>query len=221
MHGGDSPLQVMYRIDGSSDLEEAELGHLEGYRGSRPVRVGNRAATQLQLDIYGEILDSIYIVEQQALRGRGELISYDEWHRVTGVVDWLCAHWQEPDEGIWEVRSGRQRFTYSRIMCWVAIDRAIRMASTRGLPADLLLWGETRNRVFAWVMERGWSARRQAFVQSENSEVLDASLLLMPLVHFIAPTDPRWISTLDAIGRETRFRQPGVPLRSPRPHLTA
>jgi GH15 family glucan-1,4-alpha-glucosidase len=199
---GDSSLQIMYGIDGSSDLEEVELGHLEGYRGSRPVRVGNRAATQLQLDIYGEILDSIYTAEQEALRGRGELISYDEWHLLTGLVDWLCAHWQEPDEGIWEVRSGRQRFTYSRLMSWVAIDRAIRIASARGLPADLLLWGETRNQIFAWIMERGWSARRQAFVQAEGSEVLDASLLLMPLVHFIAPTDPRWISTLDAIGRD-------------------
>jgi GH15 family glucan-1,4-alpha-glucosidase len=201
-HGGYSPLQVMYRIDGSSDLEEVELGHLEGYRGSRPVRVGNGAATQLQLDIYGEILDSIYTAEQQALSGRGELIAYDDWHLVTGLVDWLCAHWQEPDEGIWEVRSGRQRFTYSRLMSWVAVDRAIRIASARGLPANLLLWGETRNKIFAWIMERGWSARRQAFVQAENSEVLDSSVLLMPLVHFIAPTDPRWLSTLDAISRE-------------------
>jgi GH15 family glucan-1,4-alpha-glucosidase len=199
---GESPLQVMYRIDGSSDLQEVELAHLEGYRGSRPVRVGNGAARQLQLDIYGEILDSIYTAEQQALSGRGELIAYDDWHRVTGLVDWLCAHWQEPDEGIWEVRSGRQRFTYSRLMSWVAVDRAIRIAYDRGLPANLILWGETRNQIFAWIMERGWSARRQAFVQAEDSEVLDASVLLMPLVHFISPTDPRWLSTLEAIGRE-------------------
>src|SRR4029453_1599319 len=131
---------IMYRIDGSSDLEEAELGHLEGYRGSRPVRVGNPPATQPQLDIYGEILDSIYTAEQQALRGSGELISYDEWHLLAGLVDWLCAPWEEPVEGIWEVPSGRQRFTYSRLMSWVAIDRAIRIAPARGLPADLLLW---------------------------------------------------------------------------------
>jgi GH15 family glucan-1,4-alpha-glucosidase len=199
---GDSPLQVMYRIDGSSDLDERELDHLEGYRGSRPVRVGNRAATQLQLDIFGELLDAVYIAEQQALAGRGRFISYDDWQVLARLVDWLCAHWQQPDEGIWEVRSGRRRFTHSALMCWVAIDRAIRIAQSRGLPGDLVRWLETRNQIFAWIMERGWSQRRQAFVQAEGSEVLDASLLLMPLVHFIAPTDPRWLSTLDAIGDE-------------------
>jgi GH15 family glucan-1,4-alpha-glucosidase len=199
---GDSPLQIMFRIDGSSDLEELELTHLEGYRGSRPVRIGNRAATQLQLDVYGELFDSIYLSEQQARRGRGELISYDDWQGLARLVDWLCAHWQQPDEGIWEIRNGRKRFTYSALMCWVAIDRAIRIAASRGFPADLIRWTETRDAIFAWIMTRGWSERRQAFVQSEDSEVLDASLLLMPLVHFIAPTDPRWLSTLDAIGKE-------------------
>jgi len=200
--GGDSPLQLMYRIDGGSDLDELELSHLEGYRGSRPVRVGNRAATQFQLDIYGELFDSIYLAEQQALAGRGELISYDDWQGLAVLINWLCAHWQQPDEGIWEVRNGRKLFTYSRLMCWVAIDRAIRIALGRGLPADLIRWTETRNLIFTWIMERGWSERRQAFVQAEDSEALDASLLLMPLVHFVAPTDPRWLSTLNAIGRE-------------------
>jgi GH15 family glucan-1,4-alpha-glucosidase len=199
---GDSPLQIMFRIDGSSDLEELELTHLEGYRGSRPVRIGNRAATQMQLDIYGELFDSIYLSEQQARTGRGELISYDDWRGLARLVDWLCAHWQQPDEGIWETRNGRKRFTYSALMCWVAIDRAIRIAANRGFPADLIRWTETRDAIFAWIMSRGWNERRQAFVQSEDSEVLDASLLLMPLVHFIAPTDPRWLSTLDAIGEE-------------------
>jgi len=147
-------------------------------------------------------LDSIYLAEQQALAGRGELISYDDWKGLAGLIDWVCTHWQQPDEGIWEVRNGRKRFTYSRLMCWVAIDRAIRIALGRGLPADLIRWTETRNLIFTWIMERGWSERRQAFVQAEDSEALDASLLLMPLVHFIAPTDPRWLSTLNAIGRE-------------------
>ena len=199
---GDSPLQLMYRIDGGSDLEELELDHLEGYRGSRPVRIGNRAANQFQLDIYGELLDSIYVAERQARAGRGEFISFDDWRGLAGLIDWICDHWQQPDEGIWEVRSGRKRFTYSRLMCWVAIDRAMRIALGRGLPADLLRWTETRDRIFAWIMERGWSERRQAFVQADDVEALDASLLLMPLVHFIAPTDPRWLSTLNAIGRE-------------------
>jgi GH15 family glucan-1,4-alpha-glucosidase len=195
-----SPLQVMYRVDGGTDLDEQELAHLEGYRGSRPVRVGNRAATQLQLDIYGELLDSIYLFELQALKARGELIPYDDWRALAPLVDWVCQHWHEPDEGIWEIRKGRRRFTYSRLMCWVAIDRAIRIAVKRALPCDLVQWIETRNAIFAWIMERGWSEERQAFVQAEGSPVLDASLLLMPLVHFISPTDPRWLSTLDAIG---------------------
>jgi GH15 family glucan-1,4-alpha-glucosidase len=199
---GESPLQIMYRIDGSSDLDERELDHLEGYRGSRPVRIGNGAATQLQLDVYGELFDSIYISERQALAGRGELIGYDDWRALTPLVDWLCEHWQEPDEGIWETRGGPQRFTHSRLMSWVAVDRAVRIAAERGLPANLPRWIATRDEIFAWIMRRGWNERRQAFVQAEGSDVLDASLLLMPLVHFIAPTDPRWLSTLEAISSE-------------------
>jgi GH15 family glucan-1,4-alpha-glucosidase len=189
----------MYRIDASSDLREHELDHLEGYRGSRPIRIGNRAGGQLQLDVYGELFDSIYIAERQALAGRGELLAYDDWLSLAPLIDWLCEHWQEPDEGIWETRGGRRRFTHSRLMSWVAIDRAVRIARDRGLPADIPRWIETRDRIFAWIMERGWSERRRAFVQAEDSDVVDASLLLMPLVHFIAPTDPRWLSTLDAI----------------------
>jgi GH15 family glucan-1,4-alpha-glucosidase len=199
---GGSPIQIMYRIDGDREVDEQELAHLEGYRGSRPVRIGNGAAGQLQLDTYGELIDSIYISEQQALAGHGELISYDDWQRLETLVNWLCEHWQQPDEGIWETRGGRRRFTYSRLMCWVAMDRAIRIAVTRGFPADLTRWIDTRNAIFAWIMKRGWSERRRAFVQAEDSEVLDASLLLMPLVHFIAPTDPRWLSTLEAIRSE-------------------
>jgi GH15 family glucan-1,4-alpha-glucosidase len=196
------PLDVMYTIDGERSLKERELGHLEGYRGSRPVRIGNDAASQLQLDIYGELLDSIYLAERQALQGHGELIGYDDWMNLAPLIDWVCERWEDPDEGIWETRGGPKRFTHSRVMCWVAIDRAMRIATNRGLPADLARWTRARDDIFAWVMTRGWSERRQAFVQAEGSEVLDASLLLMPLVHFIAPTDPRWLSTLRAIGNE-------------------
>jgi len=192
----------MYRVDGASSPDEQALEHLEGYRSSRPVRIGNGAATQLQLDIYGELLDAIYIAEQQALSGHGELIAYDDWRSLASLIEWLCAHWHDPDQGIWETRGGPKRFTHSRLMSWVAIDRAIRVARRRGLPADLPRWSTTRDEIFAWIMERGWNEERQAFVQAEDSDVLDASLLLMPLVHFIAPTDPRWLSTLDAIGRE-------------------
>jgi GH15 family glucan-1,4-alpha-glucosidase len=197
--GGGPMLQVLYGIDPHSQLVEQRLDHLEGYRGSRPVRIGNAAAGQLQLDIYGGLLDALHIAEQSGSR---RLLPYDAWRAVARTVDWVCEHWQEPDEGIWEVRNGRRRFTYSRLMCWVALDRAIRIAVRRGLPAPVARWVTQRDAIYLWIMERGWSDRRRAFVQSEDSDALDASLLLMPLVHFVAPADPRWLSTLDAIGRE-------------------
>jgi GH15 family glucan-1,4-alpha-glucosidase len=196
------PLHLLYRVDGTTSLTEETLDHLDGYRGSRPVRIGNGAATQLQLDIYGELLDSIYIYEQLARDGRGQLLPYDEWQEIARHLDWLCDHWNQPDDGIWEVRSGRRRFTYSRLMCWVAFDRAIRIATGRALPANTARWTAERDAIFAWIMQHAWNEKRRAFVQHDRSDVLDASLLLMPLVHFIAPTDPRWISTLDAIGDE-------------------
>jgi GH15 family glucan-1,4-alpha-glucosidase len=201
--GQDStPLSPLYRVDGSRDMTEETLDHLEGYRGSRPVRIGNGASRQLQLDLYGELLDSIYIYEQLARDGRGPFLSYAEWQKITLHIDWLCGHWDRPDEGIWEVRSGRRNFTFSRLMCWVAFDRSIRIATSRGLPADVPRWTAARDAVFTWVMEHGWNERRGAFVQHDETDMLDASLLLMPLVHFVAPTDPRWLSTLDAIGEE-------------------
>jgi GH15 family glucan-1,4-alpha-glucosidase len=194
---GDGPLQIMYGIDGRPDLQEIELDHLEGYRGSRPVRVGNGASTQLQLDIYGELIDSVYLYNKY-----GEPISYDEWQALAAIVDWVCENWNRPDEGIWEVRGGRQHFTYSRLMCWVAIERAIRMARQRGLPCDMVRWLQVRDAITQQVMERGWHPQRGAFVQHYDTDVLDASVLLMPLIKFIAPRDPRWLSTLDAIGDE-------------------
>ena len=194
---GDGPLQIMYCVDGRPDLEELELDHLEGYRGSGPVRVGNGAATQLQLDIYGELIDSVYLYNKY-----GQPISYDDWSALVGIVDWICDNWDRPDEGIWEVRGGRQHFTYSRMMCWVAIERAIRMARQRGLPADLNRWRDQRDAITQQIMDRGWHPQRNAFVQHYDTDVLDASVLLMPLIKFIAPRDPRWLSTLDAIGEE-------------------
>jgi pentatricopeptide repeat protein len=197
---GDLPLRPLYRVDGTRPGEEIVLDHFEGYRGSGPVRVGNAAADQLQLDVYGELVDALYLYEQLALDGRGQLVSYDDWQRVTRHLDWLCCHWQLPDEGIWEVRNGRREFTFSRLMSWVALDRAIRIATDRGLPTDTTRWARTRDRIYRWIMEHGWNAERGTFVQHAGSDVLDASLLLMPLVHFVAPTDPRWLATLDAIG---------------------
>jgi GH15 family glucan-1,4-alpha-glucosidase len=197
-----TPLSPLFRIDGSWDVTERILDHLEGYRGARPVRIGNAAADQLQLDLYGEILDAIYVYELLAREGRGQFLPYEGWQEIARHVDWLCSHWDQPDEGIWEVRSGRRNFTFSRLMSWVAFDRSIRIATARGLPADLARWTTARDATFAWIMEHGWNATRQAFVQHDDTDLLDASLLLMPLVHFVAPTDPRWLSTLDAIGAE-------------------
>jgi GH15 family glucan-1,4-alpha-glucosidase len=191
------PLQVLYAIDGACQLTEQLLEHLEGYRGSAPVRVGNCAATQLQLDIYGEVVDSIYLYNKY-----GNPISYDAWEDLSGIVDWVSENWDQADEGIWETRGGRKQFTSSRLMCWVALERALRIATQRGLPANRDQWGRERDRIHRQIMARGWHEHRRAFVQHCHADVLDASLLLMPLVKFIAPTDPRWLSTLEAISDE-------------------
>jgi GH15 family glucan-1,4-alpha-glucosidase len=191
------PLKIMYRVDGSSDLHEENLEHFKGYLDSRPVRIGNGASSQLQLDIYGEMMDSLYLADTQGLR-----VGHPGWTHLRGVLDWLCEHWDQPEEGIWETRGGQQPFTYGRLMSWVAMDRAIRIANNHGLPADLPRLTATRDAIYRQIMEKGWNAKRGAFVQHYNTDVLDASLLLMPLVGFIAPTDPMWLSTLRAIDRE-------------------
>ena len=195
--GPGGPLQIMYGIDGRKELTEFEHPTWSGYRDSHPVRIGNAAADQRQLDIYGELIDSIYLYNKY-----GMPISYDTWENVRRIVDWLCENWDQADEGIWETRGGQKDFTYSRLMSWVAVERAIRMNRARGLPGDIVGWLGERDRIYNQIMKKGWSEDRQAFVQHYGSDVLDASILLMPLVLFIAPTDPRWLSTLDAIGDE-------------------
>jgi GH15 family glucan-1,4-alpha-glucosidase len=194
--GNTGPLQLMYGIDGRADLTEVTLDHLEGYRGSRPVRIGNAAHGQLQLDIYGELMDAVYLYNKYV-----QPVGYDAWVNLRGLVDWLCDNWKQPDEGIWEVRGGRKHFVFSKLMCWVALDRSLRLADKRSFPADRARWLKVRDEIYEEVMAKGWSPRLRTFVQSYGSESLDASNLLMPLVFFMAPNDPRMLSTLDAIRR--------------------
>jgi GH15 family glucan-1,4-alpha-glucosidase len=195
--GAGGPLNIMYRVVGSSDLTEEILPHWEGYRGSSPVRIGNGAADQLQLDIYGEAIDSIYFGDRLGLEA-----GHEGWRRLSELLDWLVDNWNQPEEGIWETRGGRQDFTYGRLMSWVALDRGIRLADRHGRPAPLDRWRAERNAIYNQIMDVGWSEERQAFVQHSKTNVLDASLLRMSSVGFISPTDPMWLSTLDAMDRE-------------------
>ncbi len=195
--GSGGPLNIMYRVDGSSDLSEETLSHWEGYRGSRPVRIGNGAADQLQLDIYGEAIDSIYRADEHGLQA-----GYRGWRRICDLLDWLTDNWNQPEEGIWETRGGRQNFTYGRLMSWVALDRGIRLADRHGRPAPLERWRRERDAIYEQVMQAGWSDARQAFVQHSATDVLDAALLRMTSVGFISARDPMWTSTLEAMERE-------------------
>ncbi len=188
------PLRIMYRVDGSSDLDEEILGHLEGWRGAKPVRIGNGAADQLQLDIYGEALDAMALADS-----RGLFLAHQGWLAVSEMIDWLADHWDQPDEGIWETRGGRKDFTYGRFQSWIALDRAIRLAEHHGRPANLERWTMERDRVYHQIMERGWNPKVKAFTQHYESDVLDSSLLMMPLQGFISPKDPMWLSTLRAM----------------------
>ncbi len=190
---GLGPLRVLYDIDGNTP-EEIELDHLRGHLDSKPVRVGNAAAEQLQLDIYGDLIDSVYLFNKY-----GAGISYDAWSDVSYVIGWVVDNWQRDDAGMWEVRDGDRANTTSRLMCWVALERAIRIARQRGLPADLVTWSRVRDEIYHRIMTACWNAELQTFTRFEDDDTLDAGVLLMPMVKFISPIDPRFLSTLAAI----------------------
>jgi GH15 family glucan-1,4-alpha-glucosidase len=195
--GPSGPLKIMYRVDGTSDLTEETLDQLDGWRGSRPVRIGNGAADQLQLDIYGEAMDALALADAD-----GVLLTHQSWLQMASSIDWLCEHWDQPDEGIWETRGGRKDFVYGRIQAWVALDRAVKLARGRARPASVDRWIAERDAVYNQIFERGWNAKIGGFTQYYGSEVLDSSLLMMPMQGLISPRDPMWLSTLRAIDRE-------------------
>jgi GH15 family glucan-1,4-alpha-glucosidase len=191
-------LQTMYGIDGRRRLSEETLDHWEGYKGSKPVRVGNAAYKQLQLDIYGEVMDSVYIYNKYR-----NPISSMFWNDLRRLAGWVSENWNRQDCGIWEVRGQRRHFVYSKIMCWVALDRALRIAQKRSLPAEYVRWTRIRDQIYEQILQHGWNERRQAFVQSFGAKALDASDLIMPLVFFLAANDPRMIKTIEAISQST------------------
>jgi GH15 family glucan-1,4-alpha-glucosidase len=193
----DRGLQVLYAIDGNPEVPESVLDHLDGYKGSRPVRVGNSAAGQLQLDIYGELMDSVYLYDKH-----GRPIGYELWEALGRQLDWLEKHWQQPDDGLWESRGGRKRSTYSAVMAWVAFERAIRIGRQRGMPAPIAHWRSLANSCYQTVQREGWNPGRQAYGQYLGGTKLDASLLMMPLVKFTSPVDRRFLATLDRISEE-------------------
>jgi GH15 family glucan-1,4-alpha-glucosidase len=188
------PLQVMYSLGGEQNLEEISLEDLSGYENSRPVRIGNAAHKQLQLDIYGEMMDSIYLGNKY-----GTPISHAGWQEVCRLLDWLGANWRRPDEGIWEVRGGAKEFLHSRVMCWVAFDRGLRLAHKRSLSAPLDIWQRTRDEIRHDVFTNFWSDKLKSFVQAKGTENLDAAAFLMPMMRFISPVDPMWLSTMSAL----------------------
>ena len=194
-----APGAVVFTIEGDTQLPEQTLEHWEGYRGSRPVRIGNAAVSQFQGDIYGELMDAFYLSNKYV-----SPTSYDVWVKVRNRLEWICENWHLPDAGIWEMRNRQEHFVYSKVMNWVALDRGIRLAEKRALPADRTKWARERDRIYEEVMTQGWNEKRHAFTQFYGSEDLDASLLIMPLVFFMAPTDPRMISTINAILKNPR-----------------
>ena len=194
-----APGGVVFTIAGENQLPEQTLDHWEGYRGSAPVRIGNAAVVQFQGDIYGELMDAFYLSNKYV-----SPTSYDVWVKIRNRLEWICENWQLPDAGIWEMRNRQEHFVYSKVMNWVALDRGLRLADKRALPADRAKWMRERDKIYEEVVAKGWNEKRHAFTQFYGSEDLDASLLIMPLVFFMAPNDPRMIGTINAIHKNPR-----------------
>jgi GH15 family glucan-1,4-alpha-glucosidase len=194
-----TPGPVVFTIEGDNQLPEQTLDHWEGYRGSAPVRIGNDAVSQFQGDIYGELMDAFYLSNKYV-----SPTSYDVWVKIRTRLEWICENWTLPDAGIWEMRNRQEHFVYSKVMNWVALDRGIRLADKRAFPADRAKWMRERDRIYEEIMTQGWNEKRCAFTQFYGSDDLDASLLIMPLVFFMAPTDPRMLSTISAILKNPR-----------------
>jgi GH15 family glucan-1,4-alpha-glucosidase len=192
-------IPAMFTIYGNSELPELELKHWEGYKKSGPVRIGNAAYTQFQSDVYGELMDSLYLYNKHVLP-----IAYDFWTRIRHRLDWVCDNWQNPDEGIWEMRNREEQFVYSKLMNWVALDRGIRLADKRSFPANRERWIGERDKIYEEVMTKGWNEKRRAFTQFYGSDDLDASALIMPLVFFMTPSDPRMLNTIKAISKNPK-----------------
>jgi GH15 family glucan-1,4-alpha-glucosidase len=195
--GSPGDVQIMYGIAGERRLLEYEVGWLTGYEGSRPVRIGNAASEQLQLDVYGEVIDALY-----QTRAAGAEPDDNVWALTRKLLEWLEDGWRLEDAGIWEVRGPNRHFTHSKVMAWVAFDRALRYHDEFGREGPSERWAELRDEIHAQVLERAWCEEKQAFAQSYDSDVLDASVLLMPLVGFLPVDDPRFVSTVAAVRRE-------------------
>ena len=193
-------LQPLYGIDGRAELHEEELAHLSGYRDSRPVLLGNGAYDQLQLDFYGAVLDAAYLHNRY-----GAPLNYDVWQSLRTILNWLSDNWRLPDTGMWGIRGDREHFVSSKVLSWVAFHRAVLLAYQRGLPAEVGRWIEQQDAIYEEVMEKGWNPKKESFVQHYGSDALDAALLLMPVVKFVGPTDPRWLATLDRIQKELTY----------------
>ena len=199
-HGSGGLLQPIYGIDGRTELDKEELHHLSGYRDSSPVRIGNGIYNQLQLVLYGAVLDAVYLYNKYSAP-----LDYEVWQSLRSLLGWLSQNWHQPDAGMWEVRDNREHFVSSKVFSWVALDRGIRLAHQRGQPADEDVWIDQRDAIYEEVMSKGWNAEKESFVRHYGSEALDASLLLMPVVEFVGPSDPRWLATLDRVQKELTY----------------